>query len=178
MIMMFHRLAGLGIVPSWQFNADPAINAKLAMLSTPFPAGMTQSSLQGLGAQGGTCENCTSCPGCCPECVSAHSGVFATGAQSAKVRSSMQYAHMLQGLGSLGDVSIPCTSIPIGVPMQPGINCTLIPCSTVPPIVAQNPGVNCVDDRWYAFFLTPTGMIVGGIAALAGYHFFFHKDKK
>lgn len=173
MIMMFHRLAGLGIVPSWQFNADPAINGKLAMLNTPFPAGMTQSSLQGLS--GSPCDNCTSCPGCCPECVSAHSGAFAIGAQSAKVRASMHYMHALQGLGSFGDASIPCTSIPVGIPMQPGINCTMIPCSTVPPIVAQNPGVNCVDDRWYAWFLTPTGMVISAVAAFAGYHFFVKK---
>lgn len=175
--MMHHRLAGLGIVPSWQFDADPANNPKLAMLSTPFPPGMTQSSLQGLGAQG-SCDNCTSCPGCCPECVSAHSGVFATGAQSAKVRGSMHYMHALQGLGALGDLTTPCTSLPVGTIMQPGLNCSLVPCSTVPANIAQNPGVNCVDDRWYAFFLTPTGMIVGAVAAFAGYHFFFHKDKK
>jgi len=41
-------IAGLGIIPSWQFSMDPAVNSKLNPFVS-FPAGMTQTTIQPLG---------------------------------------------------------------------------------------------------------------------------------
>lgn len=46
--MMLSRNLGLGLIPDWQFSADPAINPKLNM-HVVFPDGVTQTTVQPIG---------------------------------------------------------------------------------------------------------------------------------
>lgn len=73
------------------------------------------------------------------------------------INTNIGYGRSLRGLGrgSLGD---------------------LIPCSQQPAGVVQNPGVNCTADSWYSWFLTPTGMLVTGVA-LVGVFYYRHHHK-
>lgn len=47
--MMFANAGGLGMIPSWQFDTNPAINPKINP-NVVYPAGMTQTSIQPTGS--------------------------------------------------------------------------------------------------------------------------------
>lgn len=46
--MMLAR-QGLGLIPSWQFSSDPAVNPKINP-HVVYPAGVTQTTVQPIGA--------------------------------------------------------------------------------------------------------------------------------
>lgn len=46
-MMIARNLAGLGLIPDWQFNMDPSKNPKVVNLD--FPAGMYQTTTQPVG---------------------------------------------------------------------------------------------------------------------------------
>ncbi len=49
--MMHKRLAGLGLIPEYQFSTDPAVNAKIK--NVVYPDGMNQETIQPTGAAWG-----------------------------------------------------------------------------------------------------------------------------